>query len=89
MAVKSPVIPTDIVLTLVESVGRREDAEFYLKLFRELPKHSFAIVAPDMTVATETIGPALLSGPTSTGHRPAPGRCGRAPRRAVPRCFGR
>jgi hypothetical protein len=55
MPAKSPVLPTDIVLTLVESVGRREDAEFYLKLFRELPKHSFAIVAPD--------APALLEHP--------------------------
>jgi len=55
MPAKSPVIPSDIVLTLVESVGRREDAEFYLRLFRELPKHSFAIVAPDE--------PALLEHP--------------------------
>ena len=41
MAAKSPVIPSNIVLTLVESVGRREDAEFYLRLFRELitPDH--------------------------------------------------
>ncbi|MEY2937377.1 MAG: hypothetical protein RL033_8126 [Pseudomonadota bacterium] len=56
MAAKSPVIPSDIVLTLVESVGRREDAEFYLKLFRELPKHSFAIVAPDATSLLEHPG---------------------------------
>jgi GNAT superfamily N-acetyltransferase len=47
MPPKSQVIPSDIVVTLVESVGRREDAEYYLRLFRELPKHSFAIVAPD------------------------------------------
>jgi N-acetyltransferase of N-acetylglutamate synthase len=47
MPPKPQVIPPDIVVTLVESVGRREDAEFYLRLFRELPKHSFAIVAPD------------------------------------------
>ena len=56
MAAKSPVIPSDIVLTLVESVGRREDAEFYLKLFRELPKHSFAIVAPDAPALSEHLG---------------------------------
>jgi hypothetical protein len=56
MPVKSPVIPSDIVLTLVESVGRREDAEFYLRLFRELPKHSFAIVAPDSAALIEHPG---------------------------------
>jgi acetylglutamate kinase len=56
MPAKSPVIPSDIVLTLIESVGRREDAEFYLKLFRELPKHSFAIVAPDAPALTEHPG---------------------------------
>src|SRR6188768_699989 len=56
MPAKSPVIPSDIVLTLVESVGRREDAEFYLRLFRELPKHSFAIVAPDELALLEHPG---------------------------------
>jgi acetylglutamate kinase len=56
MPAKSPVIPSNIVLTLVESVGRREDAEFYLKLFRELPKHSFAIVAPDAPALLEVPG---------------------------------
>jgi acetylglutamate kinase len=56
MAAKSSVIPSDIVLTLVESVGRREDAEFYLRLFRELPKHSFAIVAPDAPSLSEHPG---------------------------------
>jgi acetylglutamate kinase len=35
------------VLTLVESVGRGSDAEFYLRLFRQLPRHAFAIVVPD------------------------------------------
>jgi acetylglutamate kinase len=39
--------PADIVLTLVESVGRGSDVEFYLRLFRQLPAHSFAIVVPD------------------------------------------
>ncbi len=46
-------IPSDILLTLVESVGRREDAEFYLRLFQKLPKHSFAIVAPDEAAIDE------------------------------------
>lgn len=56
MPPKSSVIPPDIVLTLVDSVGRREDAEFYLRLFRQLPKHSFAIVAPDAPAVTEAEG---------------------------------
>lgn len=60
MPPKSPVIPSDIVLTLVESVGRREDAEFYLRLFRELPKHSFAIVAPDEPALEEPQGRVAL-----------------------------
>jgi N-acetyltransferase of N-acetylglutamate synthase len=56
MPPKPQVIPSDIVVTLVESVGRREDAEFYLRLFRELPKHSFAIVAPDAPALEEAQG---------------------------------
>jgi hypothetical protein len=60
MPPKSQVIPSDIVVTLVESVGRREDAEFYLRLFRELPKHSFAIVAPDASALEDTQGRVAL-----------------------------
>jgi hypothetical protein len=60
MPPKSQVIPSDIVVTLVESVGRREDAEFYLRLFRELPKHSFAIVAPDAPALEDTQGRVAL-----------------------------
>ncbi|HTV23398.1 MAG TPA: hypothetical protein VMG12_32135 [Polyangiaceae bacterium] len=60
MPPKSQVIPSDIVLTLVESVGRREDAEFYLRLFRELPKHSFAIVAPDAAALDDAQGRVAL-----------------------------
>ncbi len=41
------VSPRDIVLTLVESVGRRSEADFYIRLFQQLPKHAFAVVAPD------------------------------------------
>jgi N-acetyltransferase of N-acetylglutamate synthase len=60
MPPKSQVIPSDILLTLVESVGRREDAEFYLRLFRELPKHSFAIVAPDAHAIEDAQGRVAL-----------------------------
>lgn len=34
------------MLTFLESVGRRSEAELYLRLFRKLPKESFAIIAP-------------------------------------------
>lgn len=60
MPPKTQVIPADIVVTLVESVGRREDAEFYLRLFRELPKHSFAIVAPDAPALEDAQGRVAL-----------------------------
>ena len=35
----------ETVLTFLESVGRRSEAELYLGLFRKLPKQSFAVVA--------------------------------------------
>lgn len=60
MPPKPNVIPSEIVLTLVESVGRREDAEFYLRLFRQLPKHSFAIVAPDAPALEDAQGRVAL-----------------------------
>lgn len=60
MPPKPQVIPSDIVLALVESVGRREDAEFYLRLFRQLPKHSFAIVAPDAPALDDAQGRVAL-----------------------------
>jgi acetylglutamate kinase len=44
------------VLTLVESVGRGSDAEFYLRLFRQLPKHAFAIVVPDSSAINNAQG---------------------------------
>ncbi len=47
------------VLTFLESVGRRSEAELYLDLFRRLPKESFALVAPQTSVLRE--GPGVLS----------------------------
>jgi len=38
------------VLTFLESVGRRSEAEFYLRLFLRLPPESFGIIAPGATV---------------------------------------
>lgn len=47
---------TQLVLTFLESVGKRQDAEFYLKLFREVPKPSFALVAVESEVMEEAMG---------------------------------
>jgi bifunctional N-acetylglutamate synthase/kinase len=42
-----PVLPAtaEAVLTFLDSVGRRSEAELYLRLFREVPAESFAIIA--------------------------------------------
>ncbi len=48
--------PADVVLTFLESVGRRSEAELYLRLFRRLPKQSFAILAPAAHVVRTTLG---------------------------------
>lgn len=47
---------TRLVLTFLESVGKRQDAEFYLKLFREVPKASFALVAIDSEILSDAMG---------------------------------
>jgi acetylglutamate kinase len=44
------------VLTFLESVGRRSEAELYLRLFRKLPKESFAIIAPGGPVVRHALG---------------------------------
>ena len=43
--------PPDAVLRFLESVGRRSEADFYLNLFRALPKERFAAIAVDANVA--------------------------------------
>ena len=48
--------PADVVLTFLESVGRRSEAELYLKLFRQLPKESFALIAPGAQVLRDGVG---------------------------------
>jgi hypothetical protein len=48
--------PADAVLMFVESVGRRSEAELYLKLFRQLPKESFAVIAPGTQVLLRALG---------------------------------
>lgn len=48
--------PSDVVLTFLQSVGRRSEAELYLRLFRELPKESFALIVPGPQVARHGLG---------------------------------
>ncbi len=52
----APAAPADVVLTFLESLGRRSEAELYLKLFRKLPKESFAIIAPGGAVVRYGLG---------------------------------
>lgn len=44
------------MLTFLESVGRRSEAEFYLRLFLKLPPESFGIIAPGATVIRSALG---------------------------------
>jgi acetylglutamate kinase len=46
----------EAVLTFLESVGRRSEAEFYLRMFHELPKESFAIIVPSGQVVRSALG---------------------------------
>jgi len=52
----APATPADVVLTFLESVGRRAEAELYLKLFRQLPKESFAMISPGPQVLRDGLG---------------------------------
>jgi GNAT superfamily N-acetyltransferase len=49
----------EAVLTFLENVGRRSEAELYLRLFRELPRHSFALVVTDAPVVRHALGSVL------------------------------
>jgi GNAT superfamily N-acetyltransferase len=46
----------ETVLTFLQSVGRRSEAELYLRLFRQQPKESFAIVAAEVSGAGHALG---------------------------------
>jgi acetylglutamate kinase len=48
--------PADAVLRFLESLGRRSETEFYVRLFRQLPKQSFAIIAPGAPVLRQATG---------------------------------
>ncbi len=53
-----PALPAaaEAVLTFLESVGRRSEAELYLALFRRLPKESFAVIAAEAPVVEQALG---------------------------------
>lgn len=51
-----PADAAGVVLTFLESVGRRSDAELYLKLFRELPKESFALISAEPSTLRYSAG---------------------------------
>jgi len=51
-----PSTASDTVLTFLESIGQRAEAEFYLKLFREVPKESFGLVAVENAVVRHALG---------------------------------
>jgi GNAT superfamily N-acetyltransferase len=46
----------ETVLTFLHSVGRRSEAELYLRLFRQQPKESFAIVAAELSGVPHSLG---------------------------------
>ncbi len=57
MSAPAPVsAAAEAVLTFLESVGRRSEAEFYLRLFLKLPPESFGIIAPGATVVRYALG---------------------------------
>ncbi len=53
-----PVLPTtaEALLTFLDSVGRRSEAELYLRLFRELPRESFAVIAVEPSLVKKNGG---------------------------------
>jgi len=52
--------PADAVLRFLESVGRSEEAEFYLALFRAEAKERFATIAVDAQVARHALDAVVL-----------------------------
>ncbi len=56
MAPGSSSTAVETVLTFLESVGRRSEAESYLRLFRQLPKQSFAVITVGPQVFENALG---------------------------------
>src|SRR5262249_45745378 len=53
--------PADVVLRFLESVGRADEAQFYLALFRGADKERFAALRVDATVVKVTADAAALA----------------------------
>jgi acetylglutamate kinase len=52
--------PADVVLRFLESVGRPEEARFYLDLFRETPREQFAAIHVDANVMADAADAVVL-----------------------------
>lgn len=52
--------PADVVLRFLESVGRPEEARFYLARFRAEPREQFAVIAVEANVARDAIEAVVL-----------------------------
>lgn len=54
----APPLPAtaEAVLTFLDSVGRRSEAELYLRLFRQIPRHSFALIGVEGPVVRHALG---------------------------------
>jgi acetylglutamate kinase len=52
--------PTDVVLRVLESVGRPEEARFYLARFRAEPREQFAVIAVESNVARDVVEAVVL-----------------------------
>lgn len=48
--------PSEFVSTFLDSVGQKQHVELYLRIFRELPKESFAVVAPEASLLRHASG---------------------------------
>jgi hypothetical protein len=55
-----PTDPADVVLRFLESVGRPEEARFYLERFRAEPREQFAVIAIEANVARDAIEAVVL-----------------------------
>ena len=52
---KPLIAPAETVLTFLDSVGRRSEAEFYLRMFREFPVESFALLLIEASVLDQAL----------------------------------
>jgi acetylglutamate kinase len=55
-----PTDPADVVLRFLESVGRPDEARFYLARFRAEPREQFAVIAVESNVARDAIEAVVL-----------------------------